>query len=140
MGYRSDVVLLISLENYNNMIDYIPTFYNEIKSLYSNVRYFKFPSLEDFTKEIKNVLEEGKDNEKALKNYILLRWYDIKWYNEEFEDFYATSYIDRYIHNCLISNEYRFIRLGDDLNDIEVSGYLYTDECNISIKREIVIN
>ena len=50
MGYRSDVVLLIKLEEYEDMINYIPVFYNTIEFTSSNL-----PSLEDFTKEIKNI-------------------------------------------------------------------------------------
>lgn len=140
MGYRSDVVLLISLEDYHDMIDYIPIFYNTIKPNLINTKHFKIPSLEDFTKEVKNILEEGKNNGKIIEDYyILLKWYNIKWYIEDFKDFYTTSYIDKYINKYLTYNEYRFIRLGEDYDDIEISGSLYLDEHDIYVKREIII-
>lgn len=133
MGYRSDVVLFISKNEYKNMLLYIPTFYNK------SIKELNKISFEDFIKEITDILIEGKDNGKIFKNHILLKWYNIKWYIDDFINYYGTSYIDMCIKEYILTHDFKFIRLGDDLDDIEILGNLCTDECNISIKREIVI-
>ena len=133
MGYRSDVVLFISKNEYKNMLLYIPIFYNK------SIKKLNKVSFEDFIKEITDILIEGKDNGKTFKNHILFRWYDIKWYTDDFTNYYGTSYIDMYIKEHILTCDFKFIRLGDDFDDIETAGYLYTDECSVSIKREIVI-
>lgn len=139
MGYRSDVVLFISKNEYENMLLHIPIFYNKRKFFNLYIKEYEYPSLENFTKEITNTLIEGKDNGKIFKNHILLRWYNIKWYNNDFINYCGTSYIDMYIKDHILTCDFKFIRLGDDFDDIEILGNLCTDECNIFIKREIVI-
>ena len=134
MGYRSDVVLFISKNKYKNMLLHISIFYNK------SIKKLNKISFEDFIKEITDILIEGKDNGKIFKNHILLRWYDIKWYTDDFINYYGTSYIDMYIKEHILTYDFKFIRLGDDFDDIEILGYLCTDECSISIKREIIIN
>ena len=133
MGYRSDVVLFISKNEYEKMLLHIPIFYNK------SIKKFNKISFEDFIKEITDILIEGKDNGKIFKNHILLRWYDIKWYTDDFINYYDTSYIDMYIKEYILTYDFKFIRLGDDFDDIEILGNLCTDECSISIKREIII-
>ena len=44
-----------------------------------------------------------------------------------------------YIKEYISPYDFKFIRLGDDFDDIEVLGNLCTDECSISINREIII-
>ena len=133
MGYRSDVVLFISKNEYKNMLLYIPIFYNK------SIKKLDKISFEDFIKEITDILIEGKDNGKIFKNHILLRWYDIKWYINDFINYYGTSYIDMYIKDHILTCDFKFIRLGDDFDDVETVGYLCTNECSVSIKREIAI-
>ena len=63
----------------------------------------------------------------------LYYWDTYKWYIEFPEIKWITDFID-----SLSPEEYKFIRIGEDYDDIEYSGCFYDGPFNVSIHRKIV--
>jgi hypothetical protein len=50
---------------------------------------------------------------------ILYHWEEVKWYDDD--SGYGSYYIHEFL-NRLSSNEYHFLRVGEDAKDIEIRG------------------
>jgi len=121
MGYRSEVVLAVGKE-------LMPHFLNVLA---------QEPDAIPFVFQHNSCLREDYDG----KGTLLVSWSDIKWYKETYP---PVAAIQKFIDYC-DSDEikgleepwehFRFVRLGEDTDDVEEKGY----HCNndIYITREI---
>lgn len=84
-----------------------------------------FELLKEFDKENKNLMELLEVAEaKESRGVVVIKWDSLKWYPE----FPEVRAINKFLWQ--LSNEdkpYKFIRIGEDVDDIEV-GYNYGDE------------
>lgn len=84
-----------------------------------------FELLKDFDKENKNLMELLEIAEvKESRGVAVIKWDSLKWYPE----FSEVQAINKFLWQ--LSNEdkpYRFIRIGEDIDDTEI-GYNYGDE------------
>ena len=99
MGYMSDVALAIREQDYE--------------------------LLREVNKENKNLIDLLDRTETVeYDGVVVLHWYEIKWYNE----FPEVQAIEEFIYRLADEDKpYKFIRVGEDTQDIEVD-YSYGDE------------
>lgn len=96
MGYRSDVRIIMKTQDYENILSRAK---EENEAVYS------------FMKEDSESLE--KFEYRQNKEYVYLGWNCVKWY---FEDGYESKYIEEKMKEL---DEYWFVRIGEDMTDIE---------------------
>ena len=111
MGYRSDVVIGTAKSMYGKLL---------LDPKYSEARAF--------INEAAEVTEKG--------NSVYLQFYCIKWYPE----FGEISAIELWLSELDASEEslYGFIRMGEDLDDVEERGDPFT--FGIYLRREIAVD
>ena len=99
MGYRSDVAIAIRKED--------------------------FELLKEFDKENKNLMELLEIAEvKESRGVVVIQWDSLKWYLE----FPEVQAIAEFIAELSEADKpYRFIRIGEDIDDTEIE-YSYGDE------------
>lgn len=108
MGYRSDVKLVMTKKAYDGMVAMAE---NEFGL--NSYEYDFIANNED--KKI------AKDND-----IVILSWNDVKWYN----DFAEVQFIQEYLNVMYDANEsYNFIRLGEEIDDIEKEGCYGDGSC-----------
>ena len=112
MGYRSEVVLAIGKE-------LMPHFLGVLA---------QEPDARTFVFKDSDCLREDYDEEGTL----LVSWSDIKWYKETYAPIIA---IQHFVDNCDGDKidgfeepweHFRFVRLGEDTDDIEEKGFLHS--------------
>ncbi len=118
MGYRSDVALALSktgVEKFTTALNDSCLDYgiaNEVKALLeSRARHLTDP-------------ENGAE---------LWYWEDIKWYT----DYPDVNFIENFLSSLVDDEDYRFMRLGEDYEDVEVSGWFFEDHFNLGMTRKI---
>jgi len=121
MGYRSEVVLAIDKV-------LMPHFLNVLA---------QEPDAVPFVFKHNDCLREDYDG----KGILLVSWSDIKWYRDSYP---PVTAIQKFIDHCDGDKiegleepweHFRFIRLGEDSDDVEEKGYL--NSCDIYITRDI---
>jgi len=121
MGYRSEVVLAVGKE-------LMPHFLNVLA---------KEPDARAFVFKDNDCLREDYNGEGTL----LVSWSDVKWYKETYAPITAIQhFIDMCDSDGIEGLEepwehFRFVRLGEDSDDIEEKGYL--NSWDIYITRNI---
>jgi len=114
MGYRSEVVLAVSKQLQPHFLAAMAKQPEAIRLVFSE----------------NTALEKDYDGEGTL----VVAWDDIKWYTESdpviaaVQDFVdacdAEEEFEGISHN---TNHFRFLRLGEDVNDVQDYGYLCSD-------------
>jgi hypothetical protein len=118
MGYRSEVVLAVGAE-------LMPRFLN-VMAQEPGARQLVFLD--------NSFLKENYDG----KGTLLVSWSDVKWYKETYSEVRA---IQKFVEDCEMDDmeeiqhtdeHFRFVRLGEDSDDVEEKGSLHaTDICII---------
>lgn len=107
MGYRSQVAVVIKTADNNKFAEAIND-WDEKHNLdgYHSTKYL-----------LKNA---DKDKKSKDGEYRIISWNDIKWYSgiEGFENVDFFENLDYY------DIEYDFVRIGEEMGDYEVDGYL----------------
>ena len=112
MGYRSEVVLAVGEE-------LMPHFLNVLA---------QEPAARSLVFKDNSTLSENYDGE----NTLLVSWSDIKWYTESYPEVGA---IQKFVDECDFNDiegidntdeHFRFVRVGEDYNDVEEHGTLHS--------------
>lgn len=97
-----------------------------------------------------NITQKTKDEVKELFKYSqkhsldsssgskMWYWDSIKWYDYEPEYFPEVDFISSFL-NSLDSEEYLFLRIGEDLDDIETLGEYWDNPFDLGISRRIAM-
>ena len=67
--------------------------------------------------------------------FELLQWRSIKWYSN-YDGYRGASLLNGLIYNITYSN-YRFIRVGEEYDDVEMRGGLYNNPFDVRVERTI---
>jgi len=121
MGYRSEVALAISK-------DLMPRFLTV---------FAKCPEAQALVFKDHETMDQDYDGEKTFFVY----WGSIKWYTsypeiQAIEEFLADCELDDFEDLENSYEHYRFVRLGEENDDIEEMGELCA--CDINFRRELV--
>ena len=140
MGYRSDVQIAFYLTK--GTID--PS--NTINALITEDKpTLPFAALKlwfDETYPVKEAKEEWGAEIDYGKDYILVGYHDVKWYegyehpnnvSEAFEKFSAAFRSDERDHR----GQYEFVRIGEEYDDIQLDSSSYSDH-RIAIERSMI--
>ena len=118
MGYRSDVALILDKES--------------VIKLHAAIADSSLN--EETRKEVNDLFAHPSrhlhDPEGGSE---LWYWDSVKWYS----DYPDVSFIENFIsENCDLDN-YRFMRVGEEWDDIEVEGCLFDDPFDLYVERRI---
>ena len=115
MGYRSEVVLAVSKQLQPHFLAAMAKQPEAIRLVFSE----------------STALEKDYDGEGTL----VVAWDDIKWYTESdpviaaVQDFVdACDGVEEFEGIDDTTDHFRFLRLGEDANDVQDCGYLCTDQ------------
>ena len=115
MGYRSDVVLVLSQKGSDLLKERVKELSEELKE------------------EVKDLFTCSEEHfVTTLENDELWYWTWFKWYS----DYAAISFIETFLHE-LDDNEFVFMRIGEDYTDVEAYGGYYDNPFEVEIKRKI---
>lgn len=114
MGYRSDVA-------------YIVAFHHTEKPEVAHAEFIAFQEwVKQHAVEHSGSLYNYSNVEEICDHFkwypqngmLMMRWEDVKWY----EDYPSTQWHEQILGKCLLyqTGAYRFVRIGEDYNDIEV--------------------
>lgn len=67
------------------------------------------------------------------------KWNDLKWYSGAPEYYPEVDFIEKLMLE-LSEEHYRFIRIGEDSDDLEVQGFFLDDPFGLTLCREIVLD
>ena len=113
MGYRSEVVMAVGKE-------LMPHFLAVLA---------KHPALVPMVFKDSDMVEKDYDGKETL----LVQWSFIKWYESYHEVDALNSFFDECEGDCIEEVEepwehFRFLRLGEDSNDMVEKGYLHSSD------------
>lgn len=118
MGYYSQVSILMDKESTDDFIKKLA------KELPEHIKFYS------------NALEEGFKTFgiDETKPYRIFHFDWIKWYDDFFPE---IQFMMRFLRNIEEPHYYDFMRLGEDMDDVEheYSGYYYFD-----VTRDVVLN
>lgn len=66
-------------------------------------------------------------------------WDSIKWYTCDPENFPEVDFLEKFL-NVTEEKEYRFMRIGENYDDVEVNGYFIDNPFEMSLSRQIRMN
>lgn len=113
MGYRSDVAIAITEEDYSNLVKEI-TFLVDRNKL-EDKKDSDIQSAYELITRPDNLIGRVSLNARTCEkvNMVVLMYNNIKWYDGIFKD---IDYIMDYVRKL---DNYHYIRIGEDNNDIE---------------------
>ncbi len=124
MGYYSDVGLALNKEaaiKFKNILDNLDEQSQE-------------------TKEIKSfILNDAKRRNNAETGEELYIWYSTKWYTDDPAYFPEITLTENFIKN-LEDDEFLFIRIGENFDDIEIQGDYWANSFDFGFERRLVSN
>jgi hypothetical protein len=138
MGYRSDVRVAFYLTHGTS--DSIDEF--NAKRGTTTLTFAALKFWFDETYPVKEAKEEWGAEIDYGKDYILVGYHDVKWYegyehpnnvSEAFEKFSAAFRSDERDHR----GQYEFVRIGEEYDDIQLDSSSYSDH-RIAIERSII--
>ncbi len=118
MGYRSQVALALKAKHIKSFLEKV-VFHPDSKKLFDNWC------------QISTEFEDRDD-----ENGILFHWHSIKWY----ETYDSVSNVMKFI--CDLPGDdpqadFYFLRIGEDLTDVELEGLWWVNPFEISLDRSI---
>jgi hypothetical protein len=114
MGYRSDVALVLSKKGNEELSKY----YHSLS--------------EDARTELESLINFSDKHCLNKKGEHLFIWESYKWY----AGFPDVDLLEKFL-NTLNHDEYLFIRIGEDLSDVDELGSFYDNGYDVYINREI---
>jgi len=118
MGYRSQVLIALKAKHIKRFLEQV-VFTAEAKDIF-----------DDWCK-ISTEFEDPDD-----ENGILFHWDSIKWY----ESYPSVNAVMTFIHNLPDDEsrtDYYYIRIGEEVSDVELEGYWWDNPFDIGIDRSI---
>lgn len=122
MGYYSDVVLVLNPKGLAKLRKRLADPEKPEKIRQSATDFFKYA-------------DQHLTNKKAEAWF----WDGVKWYSNDPEYSPEVYFIEDFLLE-LKENEYRFLRIGEDYDDVEVKGYFLDDPFGVNLSRQIRIN
>lgn len=124
MGYYSDVCLLL---NKNGVAI--------LKEKLSS------PDICDTTRsEVKSLLADADrhlvDTDSGAECW---KWDDVKWYSGDPKYYPDVDFIEKLMLE-LPEEDFRFMRVGEDYDDLEANGYYLDDPFVLTLRRELVLD
>lgn len=120
MGYRSDVALALSRDGVKNL-----------EAALSEL------GTEATVKEVRDLLAHPdrhlSDPESGAE---LWYWGDLKWY----ADYPDVAFIESFLASGTDEDNFRFIRIGEDYDDLEVAGLFLDDPFDLYVTRGIAFD
>ena len=116
MGYRSEVCLCLNRKGNVMLAE-------------------KLQEADPETKKLVEELLSNADKHVTSTNYNIWYWPCIKWYEDDID----VAFIERLLQE-IPENAFRFLRIGDDLDDNEERGAFWDYPCDICITRSINFN
>lgn len=114
MGYYSEIVIILSKEAKEALKEKLNTLSKEekenIESLFS-------------CSDRRFIHESGAE---------LIHWTNIKWYHS----YPDIAFIENFLNNCE-DEDFYFMRIGEELGDIDLQGYFYDNPFDASIETHI---
>lgn len=130
MGYRSTVALVLSADGVEALGKYMERLWEHDNRTES--------ALAEYLGEADVYKRDDKGN-------VFFLWDDVKWYCY-LPEYEGPYHIERFVNTIgdiqdtcgLSSDDFLFIRLGDDIDDVHVMGNMWDNPFNVGIRREIV--
>ncbi len=122
MGYRSDVCVALTddaMRLFRTLVDHLPESH-EIHMLLNDAQTGYNPH--PWGESHKNPDESCEEK---------LYWEGIKWY----EGYECVDFIQAFMLDCIPEEDYKFIRIGEDSDDVETSGAYW--DADIWVQRAI---
>ena len=118
MGYRSNVCLILTAEGEKQL----------------RAKIAELPDNDDTSIKMKELLDNYPDTAWVDKETgsTIYHWEALKWYNEYTE----VKFMDQFF-NEIDSNDYLFLRLGEDYMDIHIKGSFWDNPYRADIYRSI---
>ena len=121
MGYRSEVCIGVTDDAsrlFRTLLDHLPE-HHEVKQLIKDAESQRYQPWEDQHK--------SPDADCEDKMY----WQYVKWY----EGYECVDFIESFLADCIPEEDYRFVRIGEESDDVEERGEYWDAE--IYIQRAI---
>lgn len=121
MGYYSDVAIVLTKSG--------------VATLNESLEDTCIPkcTLEETKRLLENADKHFTDHTSGSENWY---WQDIKWYTCDPGFFPEVSFVMD-ILNRMDSDEYRFVRIGEDNDDTEILGFYWDDPFDLTLHRHI---
>ncbi len=125
MGYYSEVGLCLNKAAHDNILAELK---NQDSSIQSEVQ------------ELLNDAEKYQAHSKDNQESTLYRWPWLKWYSEFKEVKFIESFLASLTDDDDSPLQYRFVRIGEEYEDIEVHGSYYENPFEMDLGRGVYIN
>lgn len=89
--------------------------------------------------EVEELLAYADHHADADSGAECWKWSDVKWYDCDPEYFPEVDFIERLMRE-LDEEDYRFLRVGEDEDDVEARGYFLDDPFGMTLCRQIVLD
>ena len=137
MGYRSDVALVLSKKGRDDFFRYLSEMLKSLEPDKSNLDY---ESIKDSIEECSDLmLNQGKTLVNTNTSAKLWVWESIKWSISnniaELKKEKATVVINSILTD-ISPDDYLFMRMGEDYEDVEVKGNFWNNPFHLMIERE----
>lgn len=125
MGYRSDVALVLSSDGLTLLEKYLEELFEKDKDTHEKVAEY-FGEADVFRRD---------------KNCnVFYLWRGVKWYDTD-PDYAGPYHIEEFLDSTdLYGEDYLFIRLGEEVNDVETSGEMWSNPFGVGLRREIAFD
>lgn len=124
MGYRSDICLLLNRPGVMSLKAKLASKETSDK-IRSEVEYL-----------LSHAVKHLVDAESGAECW---HWTDLKWYDCDPEYYPEVDFIEKLMAE-LDEEDYRFMRVGEDYDDLEVKGCYLDDPFGLTLRREIMLD
>lgn len=123
MGYRSDVLLVLSAEGVRALGKYMDALDKDSPDTGAKLRDY-FGSADVFQHD-----KYGN---------VMYMWQGVKWYSHD-PEYTGPHYIDQFIYESqdLCADDCLFLRLGDEYRDLETIGEMWSNSFDAGLSRKI---
>ncbi len=125
MGYYSEVGLCLNKVAHDKMLELLS---QQNETLQAEVQEF-------LTYAEKFVVHEGSDDES-----VLYHWLWVKWYGSFSEVKFIEEFLEKLTDDDDTPEQYRFVRIGEELEDIEAHGSFYENPFDMDAGRGVYIS
>lgn len=123
MGYYSDVCLAL----------------NKIGVATLKEKMTSENTSEEVRSEVEYLLDHADHHADAGNGAECWKWADVKWYDCDPKYYPEVDFIEKLMLE-LPEEDYRFMRVGEDYDDLEVKGYFLDEPFGLTLRREIVLD
>lgn len=120
MGYYSDVALALTKAG--------------VEALNKKLASIEYEISQPITQFLDGAIQTLLDEQSEAKAWL---WVGIKWYIDDPEYYPEVDFIGQFLKE-IDENDYCFLRIGEDIDDIEERGAFYDNQFGMHIVRNIV--